>query len=194
MITSGVLGIATSSIAVWSARQNANLARENRTYQRLAESYLEVLRLVEREGQWVEECMSAPFPRSPANTPPEPVVTARATIAAHLAAFGSENVRSHYQSWRSTITDIERTVIFSDQEVDNVYEAAKYGLPLRQEGLNPVEYLMQQWADEVSARQALADTIAEELGRHRPAAARWWNLFHADALFRQIFSHHERTR
>jgi hypothetical protein len=54
VITSGVLGITTSSIAVWSARHNANLARETRTQQRLADSYLEVLRIVEREGQWVE--------------------------------------------------------------------------------------------------------------------------------------------
>jgi hypothetical protein len=54
VITSGVLGITTSSIAVWSARQNAKLARETRTQQCLADSYLEVLRIVEREGQWVE--------------------------------------------------------------------------------------------------------------------------------------------
>jgi hypothetical protein len=54
VITSGVLGITTSSIAVWSARQNAKLARETRTQQRLADSYLEVLRIVEREGQGVE--------------------------------------------------------------------------------------------------------------------------------------------
>jgi hypothetical protein len=53
VITSGVLGITTSSIAVWSARQNAKLARETRTRQRLADSYLEVLRIVEHEGQWV---------------------------------------------------------------------------------------------------------------------------------------------
>lgn len=54
VITSGVLESITSSIAVWSARQNAKLARETCTQQRLADSYLEVLRIVEREGQWVE--------------------------------------------------------------------------------------------------------------------------------------------
>ena len=58
MITSGVLGITTTttttttttSIAVWSARQNVKLARETRVRQRRADSYLEVLRIVEREG------------------------------------------------------------------------------------------------------------------------------------------------
>jgi hypothetical protein len=54
VITSGVLGVTISSIAVWSARQNAKLARETRMQQRLADSYLEVLRLVEREAQWFE--------------------------------------------------------------------------------------------------------------------------------------------
>jgi hypothetical protein len=38
---------------------------------------------------------------------PEPAVTDRATIAAHLAAFGWANVRSLYQAWRSAITAIE---------------------------------------------------------------------------------------
>ena len=39
---------------------------------------------------------------------PEPAVTDQATIAAHLAAFGSANVRSPYQArWRSAITAIE---------------------------------------------------------------------------------------
>jgi hypothetical protein len=52
VITSGVLGITTTttSIAVWSARQNVKLARETRVRQRRADSYLEVLRIVEREG------------------------------------------------------------------------------------------------------------------------------------------------
>lgn len=54
VITSGVAVITTSSVAIWSARQSAKLARETRTQQRLAESYLEVLHLVEREGQWVQ--------------------------------------------------------------------------------------------------------------------------------------------
>ncbi|HZD13831.1 MAG TPA: hypothetical protein VE196_01565 [Pseudonocardiaceae bacterium] len=38
---------------------------------------------------------------------PEPTVTDRATIAAHLAAFCSANVRSLYRAWRFAITAIE---------------------------------------------------------------------------------------
>jgi hypothetical protein len=76
VITSGAAVIATSGVAVWttrqsaklarksaqqsanlareSARENADLTRETRVQQRLGESYVEVLRIVEREGQWVE--------------------------------------------------------------------------------------------------------------------------------------------
>ncbi len=46
VITSGVLGIATNSIAIWNARQSVKVTRETRTHQRLAESYREVLRII----------------------------------------------------------------------------------------------------------------------------------------------------
>ncbi|MGH3898461.1 MAG: hypothetical protein ACRDTA_09440 [Pseudonocardiaceae bacterium] len=107
-------------------REQARWAREEaarsyeRTQQRLADSYLEVLRIVEREGQWVEASITnwkiaaeeqAEYgidALMAGNTvtgyervkmPPEPAVTDRATIAAHLAAFGSTNVRRFYQDW-----------------------------------------------------------------------------------------------
>lgn len=108
VITSGVVAIATSG---WTVRQSAKRARETR----LAESYLEVLRIVEREGQWVEASIMnwtvavqeheyGPLKRIEM---PGPAATDRATIAAHLAAFGSANVRSLYQAWRSAIMAIE---------------------------------------------------------------------------------------
>lgn len=124
VVTSGVLGITTSSIAVWSARQNAKLARETRTQQRLADSYLEVLRIVEREGQWVEatitnwklvleEAEVEPAPEARNWLPgfkrvkvPEPAVTDQATIAAHLAALAPRTCRL-YRAWRFTITTID---------------------------------------------------------------------------------------
>ena len=84
--------------------------------QRLAESYLEVLRLVEREVQWVQDTITNQEIRSSDGgylsqsdlvKTHEPAVTDRATIAAHLAAFGSPNVRRLYQDWRSIITAID---------------------------------------------------------------------------------------
>jgi hypothetical protein len=178
VITSGVLGITTSSIAVWSARHNANLARETRTQQRLADSYLEVLRIVEREGQWVEASITnlkltveeaqflPPHPEpwdyvdgfKRVKVPEEPAITDRAIIAAHLATFGSPNVRRLYQAWRFTITeiDIEEDLVRDSFEV-NPGEAPDLIVLKNLKVLQPKE---------LAARQALADAIAEELG-HR---------------------------
>ncbi len=42
---------------------------------------------------------------------PELTVTDKAIIAAHLAAFGSDNVRKLYQTWRSTIAAIGTEIV-----------------------------------------------------------------------------------
>ena len=52
VITSGVVGISGIGAALWTSRQAATLARETRSQERLANAYLEVLGMVELEGQW----------------------------------------------------------------------------------------------------------------------------------------------
>jgi hypothetical protein len=167
VITSGVVAIATSG---WTGRQSAKRARETR----LAESYLEVLRIVEREGQRVEASITnwklaaeeAEFEPNPGLRDyvpgfervkvPEPAVTGRATAAAHLAAFGSANVRRLYQAWRSTIAAI-------DTELDELHRDESMGGP----SLDEVKHLQDVLhPNERGARQALADTIADQLS-HR---------------------------
>jgi hypothetical protein len=94
---------------------------------------------------------------------PEPAVTDQATIAAHLAAFGSANVRSLYQAWRSAITAIETEEAALRWKVNDDYPGPRSIRDLKgsPEVLQP---------EELAVRQALADAIAEELGhRHRLA-------------------------
>jgi hypothetical protein len=191
VITSGAAVIATSGVAVWttrqsaklareSARESANRAREQRVQQRLAESYLEVLRVVQREGQWVQAtlknwqttAMEADWLVSPEDqgkymwervVVPERAVTDRAIIAAHLTAFGSDNVRGLYEVWRSTIAkiDIGDMVL---RALTNESYGSGVG-PLKD--LDTLKDLDEKLGpDELAARQALADAIAEELG-HR---------------------------
>ncbi|MGB6165553.1 MAG: hypothetical protein WCF33_06530 [Pseudonocardiaceae bacterium] len=167
MITSGVVAITTTG---WNARWTARLARETR----LAESYLEVLRIVEREGQWVEasitnwtlgveeaEAFPDPGDRGLATgfkrvRVPEPAVTDRATIAAHLAAFGSPNVCRLYKAWRFIVKEI-------DKEEDVVQSICDYNSP-DPPGLGVLKNLKVLQPKESAARQALADAIAGELG------------------------------
>ncbi|MGH4012203.1 MAG: hypothetical protein ACRDTH_29260 [Pseudonocardiaceae bacterium] len=190
VIVSGAAVIATSSVAFWttrqsaklareSARESAKLARETRVQQRLAESYLEVLRIVEREAQWFEaritnlkiavvEADLEPNPeartflarRKRMKMPDEPAVTDRAIVAAHLAAFGSDNVRRLHLAWRSAIAEIGLDLAVLDTIADDYQEGQEH----------PVRYLSdlieKLHPNELSARQALADAIAEELG-HR---------------------------
>jgi hypothetical protein len=165
VITSGVAVIATSGVAVWSVRHNAKLARETRVQQHLAESYLEVLRIVECEGQWVQATITnwehaaeeaeCGFHIERVKMPPEPAVTDRATIAAHLAAFGSDNVCTYYKTWRSIIEDIEIEVGVVELYPDPPHPTYRAEQPKR--------FL------ELRARKALADGIAVELGARNPA-------------------------
>jgi hypothetical protein len=105
-----------------SHREDVRWTREDtarsteRKQQRLADSYLEVLRLVEREAQWFE-ASTKNYGINVVNHDhqlglqtvelPERTITDRSTIAAHVAAYGSKNVRTLHQTWRSTITAIE---------------------------------------------------------------------------------------
>lgn len=142
-----------------------------RAQQRLADSYLEVLRLVEREGQWIEASITNwkiaaeedPDDRVnghglPRVKVPEPAITDRATIAAHLAAFGSARVHELYQAWRFTVTAIN-----TEDDMLDAYAAENYP-----EGpsLDDLKRLDELGVQERAERQGLADAIAKELG-HR---------------------------
>ncbi|MGH3845024.1 MAG: hypothetical protein ACRDS0_26845, partial [Pseudonocardiaceae bacterium] len=137
-----------------------------------------------REGQWIEACITNEKiaieewatlgadavtcteqfeePRTGSNRvkmPPEPAVTDRAAIAAHLAAFGSPKVRGLYQDWRSLTTAI-------DTELHTVDYDANVNWPDPSLRLDDLKHLDELGTQELAARQQLADAIAEELG-HR---------------------------
>lgn len=181
MITSRVLGITTSSIAVWSARQTAKVARETRTQQRLAELYLEVLRTVEREGQWIEdsirkwEIAAEPdeFVVDPDRVMPRPAISDQAVSKAHLAAFGSDNVRRLYKMWRDITDEIEdqlTELAVIDGWLDDIQQKETPGVPRSgsfvREADDQFVQLTALHPKERAARQGLADAITEELG-HR---------------------------
>lgn len=183
-------GVTSAGVAVWTTRQNAKLARENRTYQRLADSYLEVLRLVEREAKWAEGNIERvqlavtnvksirkemieigdnlpenwhATQRWSVKDPESTVIADRLTIKAYLAAFASETVRGLYDTWRDVVTAI-------DKVLDH--------FPYDEKMVGDLRVLQPQ---ESAARQVLANAIGEELGRRRPAAARWRDWFRTRA-------------
>lgn len=169
VITSGALGAATASIAIWTARQNAKLAREQRIQLRAADGYLEVLKLAEREGQWLDamtynlglDSEALHYGAVERVNVPEPAVTDKATASALIAAFASAGVRARHVEWRASADQFRA-------DVDGII----IGLTLSGDPLPTVaEQFMKRLTDDLqpkerAARQALAEAVATELG-HR---------------------------
>lgn len=141
----------------WQREDDAR--SKERIHQRLADSYLEVLRIVERESQWVQAIIKN---QEEADSlfhevvPPEPVITDRAVIAAHLSVFSSDNVRKLYSIWRG--------------EIDSIEEMAK----VMKEYPGDARFPTSSARDEILARQALADAIAKELDHRREEGNYSW--------------------
>ena len=168
VITSGALGAATASIAVWTARQSARLAREQRVQQRSADGYLQVLQLAEQEAQWLDACVhnfgldeqDLHYGAVERIDVPKPVVSDRATASVVLAAFGSARVRARHVAWRSAADSFGELVnyIIIDFNLNGPpYTVSDKDMKTLTENLQPKER---------AARQALAEAVASELG-HR---------------------------
>jgi hypothetical protein len=168
VITSGVLGVATASIAVWTARQTATLGREQRIQQRCADGYLQVLQLAEREAQWLDACVHnfgldddlEQYGIDARIVVPQPTASDRATASAILAAFGSARVRASHAAWRTTADSFSKLV--NEIVMGFQLNGPPYSIPDKEmktltEDLQPPER---------AARQALAEAVATELG-HR---------------------------
>lgn len=170
VITSGVVGLSGAGAALWSTHRTAQTAREGRVQQRLAESYLEVLRLVELEAQWAKARVTNlkiaaeedyPGIENRVRVPEQPAVDSRAVIAAHLAAFGSAQVGTLYRAWRERMTAV-------DDEHSNLdfywRECIGVGGAIEIDKLKRM--LDELLPEEATARKLMAEAMAKDLG-HR---------------------------
>lgn len=166
IVVSGLVSVLVPRI---SGNLAKDLARENRIQQRLADAYLGVLQIVEREGLWLQAAVTNlqnlvwdEYEQVPLLLVPEPVLADQATAAALLDAFGSDDVHENYDRWRSAMSAA-------------VYEREGVYWNLQESGdpaARPSEQELRKLAEalcpgEQSARKRLADVIARELG-HRP--------------------------
>jgi hypothetical protein len=169
VITSGVLGVTSTGVAVWTARLTSRTARDTQVRQRRSEAYLELLRLVEREGLWVHHGIdrfeAKAYDRydyinwTQRPSVPEPPVTDRAAMTALLSAFGTDAVRERHKAWRQSVTDIE------EEENTLRWNWEQDGDPEAGIGLDQLQRLLEELRPkELAARSALADAVAAELG------------------------------
>jgi hypothetical protein len=169
----GVVGIAFTWLAGKQGRDHAErvaqigndhvaaMAREERTQQRLADSYVALLEMAERVGQWAQ-AVRPTMDTSPAQlVPPLPDLAEQATAEARVGAFGSIPVRERLEVWRSIVHDIiGKDYLIRLQEAD-----AEQGRPAVEVGQPRLE-IHNARPKEREAREALAHQIAVELG-HR---------------------------
>ena len=106
IIATASIGVLTVGGTVWNSLQPARVAREARIEQRRADAYLEILRLAEQESLYynatltnmlIEATEDYPGLVNGVGVPEHPPVESRATLAAHVAAFASEEVAAAYR-------------------------------------------------------------------------------------------------
>jgi hypothetical protein len=172
----GVVGIAFTWLSGKQGRDHAErlarignehaaaMAREERTQQRLADTYVALLEMAERVGQWAQ-AVRPMMDTSPAQpVPPLPDLAEQATVEARVGAFGSIPVRERLDVWRSIVHDIigkDFLIRLQEADAEHARPAVNVGQPrLEIHNARPKER---------EAREALAHQIAVELG-HRPDA------------------------
>jgi hypothetical protein len=134
-------------------------AKEARVQQRLENAYIELLDMTERAGQWVQTVYPMINTMPPQSDPPLPTLAEQAHTEAVVRAFGSNEVRAHTETWR----DLVRQVILTVEQVK-----WEEGQPTQHSQPSPRLTLEQLRGEERTAREALADQVAVELGhRHQ---------------------------
>lgn len=166
VISSAAVGLGGLLAAVWSVHRGSQDARNARIEERRASSYLEVAKIVARERQWLKATVSnleiAVYDHYGVYSRirlPEPLLTDRAVVSAHLAAFGSREVQQRHREWRDAadaITDEHEVLAWNHNENPGQDVSDAELVKLIQE-LSPAENV---------AGGRLEETIARELG-HR---------------------------
>lgn len=144
---------------------NERLARENRVEDKRADSYLEILRMVEREGQ----ALSSILTRLEARTEPDygqpqprtterPPLSDRAGIDALLAAFGSRKLTARVESWSTAVEQFDEE--YARLAFDWGQNAGDPNEPLDWDSLEELRGFMR---NEQSERQEVARQVASEL-------------------------------
>lgn len=165
VITSGVVGISGIGAGLWTSRQTANLARETRSQERLADAYLEVLGSVEREGQWFQSqgdnlvAHTDPYFSGPVPSLSRPELGERSRAKALLGAFGSTQVKKQYLAWTLAAASLDEEHSLLEW---NWYEDG--GDPNRPIDPTTLKTLLEKLQPaEVEVREALASAMAREL-------------------------------
>jgi hypothetical protein len=156
--TLGVAGIVGTWLVGKQGRDATRVdAKEARKQQRLETTYVPLLEMAERTGQWVQMAYPMIDTNPPQPNPAElPSFAEQAHTEAVARAFGSVEVRNRMKTWRAVVTEMIRTV----EQIGREEASGRFS------EVSPRVTLDKLRPQEREARDAIADQVAGELG-HR---------------------------
>lgn len=161
----GMTGIIFTWLTGKQAREHAaSLAKEERVQRRLEETYLALLDMAERMGQWAQMVRPMMDTIPPQSVPPLPGLPEQANVSGRVGVFGSEDVRSKMRAWLAVV----REMISNDGLIELERMDAESGKRPDYDWGKPRREIGELRPRERDARQALTDQVASELG-HRTA-------------------------
>ncbi len=158
----GGAGIFFTWLTGKQARDDARATtREARQQQRLESTYVDLLDMAERAGQWVRMVYPIWDTNPPQPVPAElPSLPEQAHTEALINAFGSAEVRERMKTWRDIVSEVISTVTQIRWE-----EADPTGKRYSEE--SPRRTLERLRGEERVAREGLANQVAAELRHHQ---------------------------
>ena len=111
VIASATVGLSAAGVSLYGIHRTARTARATQVRQRKADAYLEVLRLMEAQAQWITTSASNLETNSDEEyyrifegqydrqLPDRPALGSQAVMRAHVAAFGSTEAKATFKAW-----------------------------------------------------------------------------------------------
>lgn len=165
VITSGAVGVSGLGLSLWTQRQAARLAREQRLQGRLEKAYLDVLTHVELEGLWaqstyrnMELAIEDRYESVERVQVDRPSPERRAEAGALLRALGSDEANDAFLDWRREVDAMQEA---REILVWNFYESGNApNDPPDRVDVDRMKVIAQR---EATRRSALGAVVAAEL-------------------------------
>ncbi|HEX6758636.1 MAG TPA: hypothetical protein VF086_09550 [Propionibacteriaceae bacterium] len=135
------------------------MAHDAREQERRANAYVRLLTVVERIGQWAQMVKPMLDTNPPQEVRPMPDLDEQAEAMALVNAFGSDEIRQSFKSWRDLVWDM----IWAVAEIDREQGSGKRYRPETSDSDEPYMKLLKLRPAEDEARQALASQTRAEL-------------------------------
>lgn len=141
---------------------------EERTQNRLGDTYVELLTMAEEVGQWASTVRPIMDTNPPQPVPPLPDLRQQARVGALVGAFGSDRIRDLMDEWMTVV----KKMISTHELIDVEASDRQTGRPTTRQGPSLYGVIQDLRPKEREARAELTDCIARELGHRQSPRAK----------------------